>query len=1231
MAALGCCSATHTLCRWVGVACALRSTSAVTTHLRLAREVRACLHCVRLILPLDEYYSCGVCEERHDLCARCCGADRELGVARGERSSRAAMAHHPLHLEQLPLLVEPPPLGTARSTAAALALAFRHYGPRRCLGTRRGTSAGAFGEYEWMSYSETFEAALSFGAGLRLLLPEARREGSGPPLVGVLGAVCADWLLSDHGCALKGIGTVLMHRSTSAEQLGHIIAATGLRALIISVHLRSVLAEAVLAADSSELLHVVWLNDPADAHPQATRTDAQRPLATRASEHRWADVARRGAQQPPPVRESIAEAPGRDAIVKLLPSSGTTGGAPKLTVVTEGTLRDKILGAASGSGSGSGSARSLAGTVVVFAYEVMRQSVDVLLQGGCIGFFSGSLARIQDDCQRLRPTAFAATPTFWTGLLAQFEAELRRRRETDGDEAEELVTVEWMDRRLLGNRLQILISTGAPLAHSVNRWLFRIFGRTIVNAYGTTETGGLASNGVVSAGAEVRLIDCPQLGYTTADKPHPRGEILAHTPRVAGYFERGCCRSDGTYDSASSTATDWVTLGGARYFRTGDIGELVGKGQVKIIDRVKQLFKLQQGVFVAPQPVEEVLSESEFVRQIFVWGKSSMAAVAAVVVLSESSSLVCDERESERRVLQSLREIGATRGLKAWEIPQRVVLQSEPFAEENGLLSAGGKLCRPALIMRYREQLSSGNDDAETDADAAISVAPSAEAIESGLCAGLLELLLEVAPALRGTEAAFAADSSLVALGLDSMGIARLSSRLEQVFGVSLPPRVLYSLPTLADLESALFGGEAAIRRGAMRAEIFDWRREVDVAARSLQEEVEVAQAEPVEPPRGTSKDTVLLTGATGFLGAFILRALMREACPLRCARVVCIVRADDGAAASARLRACMEGYGLTFDEQRVEAVAGDLESERLGLTKAAFVALAGRLRCVIHCGARVSSAIPYAALRESNVGGTRRALALALVASADFVHVSTMGFLPLGHAESRVVADGGLASQTGYAQSKWVSEQLVSYAAQHMQCRARIVRPGVVCGDSSTGAANPKDATSMLLCGLVTEGVTCTEPRSPIPRLFNLCPCDTVAEATVSIAAMPWERHQAEFSGAAFHLCAPESVTLELLCDWLRGAGHELREVAAQTFCARVRGIDEGHPLFPLKAMLCTPAPAAVATDAAQATSFDTTLRNLALTTPPSCWTIQREALAKAITHLLGTTTAQQGIQSTL
>ena len=71
----------------------------------------------------------------------------------------------------------------------------------------------------------------------------------------------------------------------------------------------------------------------------------------------------------------------------------------------------------------------------------------------------------------------------------------------------------------------VLISSGAPLAHEIQRWLTRVFGRQVVNGYGTTETGGLSSNGQIAAGARVRLLDCPAMGYTTADKPHPRGEV----------------------------------------------------------------------------------------------------------------------------------------------------------------------------------------------------------------------------------------------------------------------------------------------------------------------------------------------------------------------------------------------------------------------------------------------------------------------------------------------------------------------------------------------------------------------------------------------------------------------------------------------------------------------------------------------------------------------------------
>ena len=143
---------------------------------------------------------------------------------------------------------------------------------------------------------------------------------------------------------------------------------------------------------------------------------------------------------------------------------------------------------------------------------------------------------------------------------------------------------------------------------------------------------------------------------------------------------------------------DWVTLGGIRYFRTGDIGELVGKGHIRVIDRCKSYFKLRQGVFVAPQPVEEVLQESPYVRQIFVWGASTMRCVSCVVVLYPERD-EDDESLQVERVLASLRSFASKSELKPYEVPQRVVLEREPFSEGNGLVSANGKLCRPALVL----------------------------------------------------------------------------------------------------------------------------------------------------------------------------------------------------------------------------------------------------------------------------------------------------------------------------------------------------------------------------------------------------------------------------------------------------------------------------------------------------------------------------------------------------
>lgn len=124
-------------------------------------------------------------------------------------------------------------------------------------------------------------------------------------------------------------------------------------------------------------------------------------------------------------------------------------------------------------------------------------------------------------------------------------------------------------------------------------WNFRLV------RYGCTETGGLASNGSIPAGAELRLRDLPEMGYLTSDRPFPRGEILAKVA-ASGYFSLKRWNADGTL-SEDLDSKEWLVMNGVRYFCTGDVGERRGPDEIRIIDRCKNHFKLAQGIFVAPE------------------------------------------------------------------------------------------------------------------------------------------------------------------------------------------------------------------------------------------------------------------------------------------------------------------------------------------------------------------------------------------------------------------------------------------------------------------------------------------------------------------------------------------------------------------------------------------------------------------------------------------------------
>jgi hypothetical protein len=177
----------------------------IRQHFKLQRQIRGCACCARLTLPEETFYACRTCED-FDVCTTC----HDYGKVVVTKTSQH-QPHHCLSKEVLPLNIDAPQLSAPQCTAEAVAAAFETFADRPCLGqrVREGGEGAGFTEYLWQSYAEVYASALACGTGLQGLLAKDKRS-----FVGILGAVCVPWLVTDYGCTLKGAPVVLMHRAT---------------------------------------------------------------------------------------------------------------------------------------------------------------------------------------------------------------------------------------------------------------------------------------------------------------------------------------------------------------------------------------------------------------------------------------------------------------------------------------------------------------------------------------------------------------------------------------------------------------------------------------------------------------------------------------------------------------------------------------------------------------------------------------------------------------------------------------------------------------------------------------------------------------------------------------------------------------------------------------------------------------------------------------------------------
>lgn len=370
-------------------------------------------------------------------------------------------------------------------------------------------------------------------------------------------------------------------------------------------------------------------------------------------------------------------------------------------------------------------------------------------------------------------------------------------------------------------------------------------------------------------------------------------------------------------------------------------------------------------------------------------------------------------------------------------------------------------------------------------------------------------------------------------LGGHSLTLADLASRLTEAFGFPVPLSRLAGNPTLQGHAEAV----RAARDGHTAAVQADLPK-VLLADSTLPDDIKGTGAK-IHPL--SEAGTVLLTGVTGYLGAFLLTSILENTS----ARVICLVRFTHPSGEArgegiSRLRKNLLDLGLWHQSilDRVEVLPGNLGRKQLGLDPDTFDDLASKVDVIVHAGATVNLVYPYAAMRSANVGGTREILRLASRSGATVHHISTNGVLPPsseGWSEDTMLSIDEVPEKLldGYGQTKWVAEQLVLEAGRR-GLPVRIYRPGTISGHSVLGSTNTYD----LLTALFVESIHLGYAPDIKGWLAEMTPVDFVSKAIVTLA------NHTDVNQPVFHVGDPKPVTAAVLYENLAELGYPTRSL---------------------------------------------------------------------------------------
>ncbi|KAH0476129.1 MAG: uncharacterized protein KVP18_002783 [Porospora cf. gigantea A] len=604
--------------------------------------------------------------------------------------------------------------------------------PMKCLATAFRSTVERYGDLpfvgkrvgdviQWTTYFDMYEQAKKVGSQLidRNLCPlnsfSEREYGAEQPVscLAVYAKNRPEWFLMEHAANMYGICLVPMYDTLGHDSLVYILRYTRIQTIAVS---RQCFPNAIKAASESEWTTTLIMFDGVSPEELELATAHNLKLI--------------------PLEEMFLQAavplPNNSwsTLSTICYTSGTTG-TPKGVKLTHGNLLHCMAD------TKHFIERRLDGlsvdhTLCHYSYLPLPHIFERMLSGvvWTIGAHlvctSGDPALLLADLEVSKPNIFAAVPRVLSRIAEKIDAVLAEKNvvvqklvahavqskidriAATGDKTHLLYDALLFKkiRAILGGEVRIIVCGGAPIDASLHAKMQAMFGVPVLQGYGLTETCGISYTqdakdrgcnvGGPMPSIEACLESVPDMDYD-ATKKRPKGEVLM----------RGASIFSGYFGNPAETAK---VLDADGWFHTGDVGALdKSTGALTIVDRRKNMFKLAQGEYVAPEKIESVYCNAPSVGQIFVYGDSLASSLVAIIVPNEQllqkfGKSLNSNAELRELVTQEMNQAADGR-LHGFERVKQFHFSDELFSVDNGLLTPTSKLRRTEAKRAFSSEI----------------------------------------------------------------------------------------------------------------------------------------------------------------------------------------------------------------------------------------------------------------------------------------------------------------------------------------------------------------------------------------------------------------------------------------------------------------------------------------------------------------------------------------------